>query len=410
MWQAFVRRGVPVWLVGTMGVGNLNRSPALSMSPATFLCSRRLKTSETTHVEGSTVNLSPDTVSPQIMPKRQKRHIKPNLGAIKPDSLPSDPGAHAETSMAQFKRKVEDWSKMNEHELDAAVNEFEAKEQESSRVLAEDSVYQMDVSLKTRNQSAVRVFWKDVDVQPLEKYDGWYTVLLDGRKVRAFESKQILAVPSEAMAYCCAQEYSEQSGYLNKLLMPMTDICSGVLHVAPQMIPPRIDYLMSFYQHDNMYFRSAPIVEVQNKLITPVTEWFSRLFEVDVPVVVGIGDPRIPPHNVMKVRDHLLSWSMNPYQIVALCVAAQFTSSLLLPLALFHGIVDSPTALRINHSEERHNITEAGLIEGYHDIREVDVAAKISACALAWKLMKDVPMAKCFEVPRTSPLDEADAI
>ncbi|CCW69192.1 unnamed protein product [Phytomonas sp. Hart1] len=344
------------------------------------------------------------------MPKRPKRHIKPNLHAINPDALPRDPGAHAETSMAKFRRKVEDWSKMNPNELEAAVKEFEAKEVESSRVLAEDSIYQMDVSLRTRQQSAVRVFWKDVDVQPLEKYEGWYSILLDGRKVRAFESTQILAVPNEEMAYCCAKEYSEQSEYLNKLLMPMTDICSGVQHIAPQMISPRIDYLMSFYQNDNMYFRSAPIAAMQNKLISPVTEWFSRVFEIDVPIVVGIGDPHISPNDVLKVRDHLLSWSMNPYQIVALCVATQFTSSLILPLALFHGVVDLPTALRINRSEEGHNINEAGLIEGYHDIREADVTTKISACALAWKLMKDVDLARCFEVLRTSPLDEVDAI
>lgn len=61
------------------------------------------------------------------------------------------------------------------------------------------------------------------------------------------------------MALCCAHEYASQQNYLNKLLMPLTDMCSGAMHVAPQMIPPRIDYLMSFFQNDNLYFRSSPI-------------------------------------------------------------------------------------------------------------------------------------------------------
>lgn len=355
---------------------------------------------------------------PNIAPKRSKprRRIVPSLDTselIQNVPRDDDAGAHAELSTAEIERKVEEWARLHPSQLEEAVKRFEAQEEESSRVLVEDTLYQMDVSLKPRSAGAVRVFWKDVDVVPLAKYPGWFGVAVDGRTVKAFESKQVLAIPSEAMACCCAQEYAEQTQYLNKLLMPMTDMCSGALHVAPQMIPPRIDYLMSFFQNDNLYFRAAPIAAKQDALIDPIVRWFERTYEMDVPRIVGIGHPHITPQNVLRMRDALLAMSMNPYQIVALCVAAQFTSSLLLPLALFNHVVDLPTALKINDAEEGHNIAEAGLVEGYHDIRNADVVTKICACATTWQLMKDVPLSKCLEVPRVGSgggLEEAEAV
>lgn len=353
------------------------------------------------------------TSGPTIAPKKLRRRITSRLDAsdlLK--SVPSEPGAHAELSTAELERKVEEMSRMNPKQLEEVMRKFEQQEDESSRVLSEDSLYQMDVSLKPRSSGAVRVFWKDVDVVELaDRYPGWFAVTVDGRKVKAFESSQVLAVPSLAMACCCAQEYAEQTGYINKLLMPMSDICSGALHIAPQMLAPRIDYLLSFFQNDNLYFRAAPIAAKQDAMIAPIVSWFERVYEMDVPRVVGIGDPHITPHATARMRDALLAMNMTPYQVLALCVTAQFTSSLLLPLALFHGVVDLPAALAINRAEEHHNISEAGMVEGYHDIREADVVTKICACATTWKLMRDVPLAKCLELPRAAgAMEEAEAV
>ncbi|KAG5507570.1 hypothetical protein JKF63_06519 [Porcisia hertigi] len=350
---------------------------------------------------------------PTVAPKKPRRRITSTLDAsdlLK--NVPSEPGAHAELSTAELERKVEEMSRMNSKQLEEVMHKIEEQEDASSRVLSEDSLYQMEVSLNPRSSGAVRVFWKDVDVVELkDRYPGWFAVTVDGRKVRAMKSSQVLAVPSEAMACCCAQEYAEQTGHINNLLMPMSDICSGALHIAPQMLTPRIDYLLSFFQNDNLYFRAAPIAAKQDAMIAPIIAWFERVYEMEVPRVVGIGDPHITPHATARMRDALIAMNMNPYQVLALCVTAQFTSSLLLPLALFNNVVDLPTALAINRAEENHNILEAGLVEGYHDIREADAVTKICACATTWRLMKDVPLAKCLEMPRAAAaMEEAESV
>jgi chaperone required for assembly of F1-ATPase len=348
---------------------------------------------------------------PSIAPKRSKKRIVPQVDTAELlKSIPRDPGAHAELSTAELERKIEEWSKLPPEELEELYKKFEADEDAESRVLRDDSLYQMDVSLKSRSNSAVKVFWKDVEVVSIgEQYPGWYGVAVDGKRVRAFESRSILAIPSEEMAYACAHEYAEQQGYLNKLNMPLTDLCSGAMHVAPQMIAPRIDYLMSFLRNDNCYFRSPQIQREQDELIDPIARWFERVFEVEVPRIVGIGHPHVPPHHVEAVQRALLALEMNQYQIVSLCVAAQFTSSLILPLALFNRVVDIPKALSINRAEEGHSVDAHGLIHGYHDIREADASVKICAAATAWRLMSSVPRTTCSQLPSASALDEAES-
>ncbi|CUG88459.1 ATP12 chaperone protein, putative [Bodo saltans] len=344
-------------------------------------------------------------------PKKPKRRLSPQLDASELlKSIPLEPEAKAELSTAELERKVDEWSKLTPEELDALYKQYEAEESAESRVLQEDSLYQMDVSLKTRASGAVRVFWTDVAVVPFDeqKYPGWFAVAVDGRKVKAFESQRVLALPNEELALACAREYAAQKGHINKLLMPITDLCSGAMQVAPQAIQPRIDYLMTFYQNDNCYFRAAAIAAKQDEMITPITNWFSRVFDVDVPRVLGIGHPGITPQSVEKVREALIALNMNPYQVVAMCVVAQFTSSIMLPLALFNRVVDLPTAFAINRAEEGHNIATAGMIEGYHDIREADSVVKICASATAWQLTHNISMAKCAELPRSFALEEME--
>lgn len=335
-----------------------------------------------------------------IAPKKTtKRKLQVQLDAEKLlKSMPSDPKVHAELSTAELERKIEEWSKMSPAELDALYKQYEAQEEAESKVLQDDSVMQMDVSLKNRAASAVRVFWKDVTIKESAAHPTWYNVLVDGRPVKGFESTKPLLLPTKSYALACAAEWAEQEQYINKLIMPLTDMASGSAMVAPNAIVPRIDYLMSFYQNDNCYFRANGVEEKQDKLIGPVVEWFERAFDVKVPRIVGIGHPNISPMDSAKVRDALIALNLNQYQIVALCVVAQFTASLLLSLSLMNNIIDLPTAIAINRAEEGHNIDTQGEVKGYHDIREADVVVKIAAAKTAWDFTSDLTAAKCAEV------------
>ena len=56
---------------------------------------------------------------------------------------------------------------MSPAELEALYKQFEAEEEAGSKVLGRTH-FQMDVSMKTRAAGAVKVFWKEVSVVPLD--------------------------------------------------------------------------------------------------------------------------------------------------------------------------------------------------------------------------------------------------
>jgi chaperone required for assembly of F1-ATPase len=339
---------------------------------------------------------APPASSTGAAPKKARASFR---GAGVPDTNAASakqmqPKAEGRFSTDELARRLEELESMDPQHLLKLRNDFEAKEQAESRVLTEDNIYQLDVSTSTRQQGALKVFWKEVDITEADGAGtaGWYKITLDGRKVKAFENANQLIVPSRDYALAVAHEFGTQTGHLNKLLMPLTDLASGAMLVSAQGIPARVDYLMSFFMTDNCYFRSESIAADQDALIDPIVSWFDRVFDVHSPRIVGIGHPKISVATAERVRQQLLDMNLNQHQIVSLCVVAQFTASLMLPLAMFHGIVPIDHGLKVNRAEEGHNVSTHGEIKGYHDIREADNIVKVAAAVTAWQLTAALPI------------------
>lgn len=343
----------------------------------------------------------------------QKRTRGERIETVLPSAARMVPKADADFSTRDLNDKLSELSKLTPEQLETLVDKLGQQESTASKAMADDGVHQMDVSLATKYQGGQKVFWKTVSTYKVPDLSAdsapWWGVELDGRKVKAFETTQPLIVPTEDFALAIAHEYAQQSGVLNKLLMPLTDLASGAQHVNPQMMIPRIDYLMAFFRNDNLYYRAEAIADEQDELIEPIRAWWARYLGLplegpnSIPRYVGIAHTHFSPQTVDNVRDGLIRMQLNPYQLVALCVVAQHTASLMLPLAVFHGVCDIETALTINRAEESHNTAEHGSIQGFHDIREADVVLKIAASLVAWRMTADTSMSACARMigPRT---------
>ena len=332
-----------------------------------------------------------------IAPRKQRKKINPESIHVSGNQH-WDSRVEASLASEDFEKRLDEWAKLPPEELEKLYQKFSAQDEATSQVLEDDSLYQMDVALNPRSKGPLRVFWKSVSVVDTSSkgHPGWYEIALDGRSVKAFESAKQLRVPGEALAHAIAKEWSEQTQYINKLTMPLTDLASGAQQITPQTSGSRVDYLLSFFSNDNLFFRSAAIMHEQDQQIEPITEWFRRAFDIECPRIVGIGHPQFTPKQVNGVRDALLSMKLNRYQLVAMCVACQLTSSLILPLAVFNRIITLSRALEINRSEEYHNIINHGEIRGFHDIREADLVVKIAASVVAWRLTQHASAIDCF--------------
>ena len=130
-----------------------------------------------------------------------------------------DPLAEAKLSTDKFRETLES---MSPEQLQALQDKISQQDAHEEKILENDSLYQMDVSLKSRYQTqGLKVFWKDIDVAPAtntstSEQHKFFNVLLDGRRVKAFESAQSLRLPNEEYALACAKEFSFQSGQMNK--------------------------------------------------------------------------------------------------------------------------------------------------------------------------------------------------
>eukprot|EP00667_Euglena_gracilis_P017581 EG_transcript_18536 len=296
------------------------------------------------------------------------------------DTLPDTPiptlESHApslQSPVDEIAERMEAIANMSQEEFDARYKAFNERETKRARAAIRDDVFQMSVSEK-KAVGRLKVFWKKVEVVPAA--EGWFNVTLDGRRVKALESDDTLFLPSEALAYAVAKEWSDQKGDIQKLLMPMNDVASGSQAIDEYSVHARLEHLLTFLGSDNMYFRHPQLKQVEEQLCDPICDWFDQHYGVKTPRITGLCSTKIADITREKVHQALVDMDMNKYQVVCLYVITQYTASLVLALALVNGVVDLPTALQINRLEEMHSVNTSVPIDGYHDIRDADVTIK----------------------------------
>eukprot|EP01012_Entosiphon_sulcatum_P048279 TRINITY_DN66763_c0_g1_i1.p1 TRINITY_DN66763_c0_g1~~TRINITY_DN66763_c0_g1_i1.p1 ORF type:complete len:364 (-),score=68.14 TRINITY_DN66763_c0_g1_i1:18-1082(-) len=302
---------------------------------------------------------------------------KPTIGEPKPLDFKSP--------SEDIAQRIAGITNMPQETFQEKFRDFNRKQQDAALDAARDDVFNMGISDKRTDAARLRVFFKSVAVEQVA--EGWWTVLLDGRRLKALESRDTLLVPTEEMAYTVAEEWAEQQDYINKLIMPMTDIASGSQMVTEFGIAARIEHLMSFLGSDNILYRQREVEAKQKQLCDPVISWFEKKFNVPtMPRMQSLQSGLVPQSTIQKVQEALVAMELNQYQIVALYVVTRYTSSLILGLAAVHGVVPVEQVMAINKLEESYNIASSTHVEGYHDLRDTDVAVKVAASVLCWEL------------------------
>ena len=283
--------------------------------------------------------------------------------------------------------------------LQKSYSKFKETETQQSRISDQDGLFNMTPSgIKAEPIKAVRRFYKEVNVTN-DEHPEWYSVKLDSRNAKFFESEDNLVLPSEDLALAVAHEWDSQETVINRFSMPMSDVVSGAHQVKPDGLPARISYCLEFFKHDHTFYREAAIREEQDEMIEPILQWADRYYDIKTPRVEGIRRCTVDVEDVEKMRRALELMNMNKFQIVALTVLCQYMSSLMLPLAVLNNTTTLEIAILINRIEEMANIRATSEIEGYHDIRHLDSVVKMAACRAAWDFTKNVSAVDCYADP-----------
>lgn len=213
--------------------------------------------------------------------------------------------------------------------------------------------------------------------------EGGFTILLDGRPVRT-PARNLLAVPSRALAEAMAAEWAAQQSEINPFLMPLTRLVNVALdRVAPEAEAVR-DEVVQYAGSDMLFYRAdgpQGLVSRQAERWDPVLDWLSGAHGARFFLSEGVRHVAQPDEALARVRALVPE---APLALAAVHSMTTLTGSALLALAVAQGTLGVDEAWAAAHVDEDWNRAQWGEDEAASARRaarriEMDAAAKLLA-------------------------------
>lgn len=174
---------------------------------------------------------------------------------------------------------------------------------------------------------------------------GGHVVRLDGKLVKT-PMHHPLIVDSPTLAAAMAQEWEAQGDEIVPSSMPMTQLANTLIdkgrgHDRAQMEETLCDYAASDLV---CYFADHPqdLIQRQEKRWLPLLEWMEKTFSVPLERVVGIQYHHQPQDSLDTIAR--LIAALTPEEFVVVQAVVHTTGSLVIALALLHGVLSEEEA------------------------------------------------------------------
>jgi chaperone required for assembly of F1-ATPase len=203
----------------------------------------------------------------------------------------------------------------------------------------------------------VKRFYKEVGVAADA---GGYRILLDGRAVHS-PGRQVLVVPSAALAEAVAEEWRDQGDAIERAGMGLTRLVSTALDRMPTLRNAAIDEVLGYAETDLLCYRAAHPVELalrQQQTWQPWLDWLAEVHGAELVVTTEMLPVTQPEAAVQQLRatvDRLDDW-----RLVGLHAATTVLGSIALGLALLEGEIDAEQALAASLLDELFEIERWG--------------------------------------------------
>ena len=192
-------------------------------------------------------------------------------------------------------------------------------------------------------------FWKSVAVEACE---GGFIVKLDARPVKT-PGKQVLVVPTAAMAQAIAAEWDAQQGLVRPETMPYTRAANSALEKVMPQFAEVVGLLAAYGDTDLLCYRATGPVELiarQSAAWDPLLDWAATA--LDAPLTASAGVMHIAQPVASTARLHALTAALTPFQIAAFHDLVMLSGSLVLAFAVIHGRLDAAKAWAISRIDE----------------------------------------------------------
>ncbi|MEP9367084.1 ATP12 family protein [Xanthobacter sp. VNH20] len=210
-----------------------------------------------------------------------------------------------------------------------------------------------------------------------------FTILLDGRPVRT-PARDILHLPTRALAEAVAAEWDAQVAEINPHAMPLTRLVNVVLDGVMRDPTASAAEVVSYAGTDLLCYRAdgpERLEAQQAQAWDPVLDWFRDHHSARFFLSTGVRHVKQPDETLARIADLV---PREPFRLAAVTSMTALTGSALLALAVAHGAIDAETAWTAAHVDEAWNRAQWGedeLAAARHAARklEMDAAARLLA-------------------------------
>lgn len=167
--------------------------------------------------------------------------------------------------------------------------------------------------------------------------EGGWQVVLDGRSVKT-PAKQLLQVPTKALAELLAAEWAAQGERIDAPAMPANRLCFVAIDLMTTAHSATVAEVTRYASTDQLCFRApepSDLVAAQAAAWDPMLDWAKR--ELGVELRSGTGVLPIDQDAAALQAVHARAAALDVWRLTALAHATAVCSSAVLGLALLEG-------------------------------------------------------------------------
>lgn len=217
------------------------------------------------------------------------------------------------------------------------------------------------------------------------KTTGW-GIVLDDRRLRTPKRNEY-SFATRALAVAIGMEWEAQTDRVAPYTMPLTGLSATAIdHMGDaETRKLHVETLLKHFTTDVTRVRSCDeaIAARQAETHDPIIKWATKEFG-PVDVSDSIFGPPTNEKTVEVLRKRL--HAMCPWELTCAFALSAATKSLLIGLKTLRGELTVDQAIAAARVEEEAQIEEWGLVEGGHDLDQLDIRVRVGAPVMLMKL------------------------
>ena len=201
-------------------------------------------------------------------------------------------------------------------------------------------------------------FYKTVNVTYEE---GCYFVSLDGKKIFT-PSKQLLKLPTAALADAVAEEWSRQERDIQASKMPLTQLANTAIDHTHLNRSQVIEDVTAYGRTDLLCYQvnsPSDLAEIQFRNWQPLLDWAEMEYGAKLKTTTNLTP--IEQSKAALLALHKAVARVDDFTLTGINVATIATGSLILALALLCGYIDAERAYTLAQLDESFQIERWGV-------------------------------------------------